>query len=60
MVISEGLRGLQVADVMSRDFPIVNAHSNLQTFAEEYLVRTGRRFFVATVNGQPEGINYNK
>jgi len=56
MVISEGLRGLRVADVMSRDFPIVDAHSNLETFAEEHLTRTGRRFWVVTLNGQPEGI----
>jgi len=56
MVISEGLRGLRVGDVMSRDFPVVDAHSNLQTFAEDHLTRTGRRFFVVTLNGQPEGI----
>jgi Zn-dependent protease/predicted transcriptional regulator len=56
MVITEGLRGLSVADVMSRDFPTVDAHSNLQTFTEEHLVRTGRRFFVVTLNGLPEGI----
>lgn len=56
MVISEGLRGLRVGDVMSRDFPVVDAHSNLQTFAEENLTRTGRRFWVVTLNGQPEGI----
>jgi Zn-dependent protease/predicted transcriptional regulator len=56
MIISEGLRGLRVGDVMSRDFPVVDAHSNLQTFAEEHLTRTGRRFWVVTLNGQPEGI----
>ena len=56
MVITEGLRGLRVADVMSRDFPVVDANSNLQTFAEENLTRTGRRFWVVTVNGEPEGI----
>jgi Zn-dependent protease len=56
MVITEGLRGLRVADVMSRDFPVVDANSNLQTFAEENLTRTGRRFWVVTMNGEPEGI----
>lgn len=56
MVITEGLRGLRVADVMSRDFPVVDANSNLQTFAEENLTRTGRRFWVVTLNGEPEGI----
>lgn len=56
MVITEGLRGLRVADVMSGDYPVVDAYTNLQTFAEEHLMRTGRRFFVVTINGHPEGI----
>jgi Zn-dependent protease len=56
MVIAEGLRGLRVGDVMSRDYLAVDAYSNLQTFAEEHLMRTGRRFFVVTLNGRPEGI----
>lgn len=56
MVITEGLRGLRVSDVMSRDFPVVDAYTNLQTFADEHLTRTGRRFWVVTLNGQPEGI----
>lgn len=56
MVLTEGLRGLRVTDVMSRDCPEVDAYSNLQTFAEEHLMRTGRRFFVVNVNGRPEGI----
>ena len=56
MVVSEGLRGLRVGDVMSREFPVVDAFSNLQTFADEYLTRTGRRFWVVTLNGKPEGI----
>jgi len=56
MVISEGLRGLLVGDVMSRDFPVVDSYTNLQTFVEENLTRTGQRFWVVTLNGQPEGI----
>ena len=56
MVITEGLRGLRVGDVMSRDYPAVDAYSNLQTFAEEHVMRTGRRFFVVSLNGRPEGI----
>lgn len=56
MVIAEGLRGLRVADVMTRDYEAVDAYSNLQTFAEEHLMRTGRRFFVVNLNGHPEGI----
>ena len=56
MVISEGLRGLRVADVMSGDYPTVDGYVNLQTFAEEHLMRSGRRFFVVTINGNPEGV----
>ena len=56
VAITEGLRGIRVADVMSRDYPIVDGYANLQTFVEEHLVRTGRRCFVVMVNGRPEGI----
>jgi Zn-dependent protease/predicted transcriptional regulator len=56
MMITEGLRGLRVADVMSGDYAVVDAYTNLQSFAEEHLMRTGRRFFVVTLNGRPEGI----
>ncbi|HEY6120662.1 MAG TPA: site-2 protease family protein [Pyrinomonadaceae bacterium] len=56
MVITQGLTGLRVADVMSRDYPTVDSYSNLQTFADEHLVRTGRRFFVVTLKDNPEGI----
>jgi Zn-dependent protease/predicted transcriptional regulator len=56
VAITEGLRGVRVADVMSRDYPTVDGHSNLQTFVEEYLVRTGRRCFVVTLNGHNEGM----
>jgi Zn-dependent protease len=56
MVITEGLRGLRVTDVMSRDYEAVDAYSNLQAFAEEHVMRTGRRFFVVNLNGRPEGI----
>jgi len=56
MVVTEGLRGLRVADVMSRDYLVADGYMNLENFAEEHLMRTGRRFFVVTINGQPEGI----
>jgi Zn-dependent protease len=56
MVVSDSLRGLRVADVMSGDYPTIDALVNLQTFAEEHLMRSGRKFFVVTVNENPEGI----
>jgi len=56
VAITEGLKGVRVADVMSRDYSTVDGYSNLQTFVEEHLVRTGRRCFVVTLNGHPEGM----
>jgi len=56
MVITEGLRGLRVGDVMTSEYTAIDAYLNLQAFAEEYLMRSGRRFFVVTINDRPEGI----
>jgi len=56
MVITEGLRGLRVADVMTSEYTTVDAYTNLQTLAEEHVMRSGRRFFVVTLNGRTEGI----
>ncbi len=56
VAITEGLRGVRVADVMTRNYPTVDGHINLQTFVEEHLVRTGRRCFVVMLNGHAEGI----
>lgn len=56
VAITDGLRGLRVADVMSREFATVDGHSNLQTFVEESLLRTGRRCFVVKINGHAEGM----
>jgi Zn-dependent protease/predicted transcriptional regulator len=56
VAITEGLRGVRVADVMSHDYPVIDGYSNLQTLVDEHLVRSGRRFFVVTLNGHPEGI----
>lgn len=38
-------------DVMSRDNVTVDGRSNIQTFADEHLLR-GRRCFVVTENGR--------
>ncbi len=54
--LTESLRGVRVADVMSPDYETVDGHSNVQTFVEEHLVRTGRRCFLVTFNGQVEGL----
>jgi len=56
VAITEGLRDVRVADVMSREYPTVDGYANLQSFVEDYLVRTGRRCFVVIMNGHPEGM----
>ena len=43
---TENLSGLRVGDVMARDCPRVDGRFNLQTFVDEYLLRTGRRCFL--------------
>jgi Zn-dependent protease/predicted transcriptional regulator len=54
--ISERLTGIRVGDVMAREFPIVDANSNLQTFVQEHLLPTGYRCFVVSEQGRPAGI----
>jgi Zn-dependent protease/predicted transcriptional regulator len=56
VAVTEGLRGVRVADVMSPEYLTVDGHSNLKTFVDDHLIRTGRRCFVVTFNGQAEGI----
>ena len=56
VALTDALRGVRVADVMSPDYASVDGHSNVQTFVEEHSVRTGRRCFVVTFNGQAEGL----
>jgi len=54
--MTEMLRGIRVEDVMSRDSVTVDGRSNLQTFADEHLLRSGRRCFVVTENGRVAGL----
>jgi Zn-dependent protease/predicted transcriptional regulator len=56
VAVTEGLRGVRVADVMSRDCPVVDGRSNLQTFVDEQLLHTGRRCFVVTENDRVAGL----
>ena len=54
--ITERLRGVTVGDVMTRQFPVVDANTNLETFVQEHLLPTAQRFFVVEEQGQPAGI----
>jgi len=50
------LRDVRVADVMTRDCVAVPGPLSIQTFADEYLLRTGRRCFVVQDNGRIAGL----
>jgi len=50
------LADVRVGDVMSRDCPTVDGNLNLRTFAEDHLMRTGRRCFVVVENGRYLGL----
>jgi Zn-dependent protease/predicted transcriptional regulator len=54
--IAESLRGLRVRDVMERDCPVLDGRLNLQTVAEEHILRTGRRCFLVVENGRVAGL----
>ena len=54
--VNERLRGVRVGDIMARDCPTVEGRTNLQTFVEEFLLRTGRRCFIVVENGDIAGI----
>jgi Zn-dependent protease/predicted transcriptional regulator len=54
--MSERLRGVRVSDVMERDCPVVDSRSTLQTFVDEFLLRTGRRCFLIVENGMVVGL----
>jgi len=53
---SAALSGVHVRDVMSEDCSTVDGNTNLRTFAEEYLLHTGRRCFVVLANGRQSGL----
>lgn len=50
------LRGIHVGDIMSQDCVTVDRHADVQTFAEDYLLRTGRRCFLVKDQGEVVGL----
>jgi Zn-dependent protease/predicted transcriptional regulator len=54
--VTEGLRGVTVGDLMTRDCPVVDSRENLQTLVDEYLLKTGRRCFMVTDTDEPVGM----
>src|SRR5579862_4276576 len=55
VALTAGLKDVRVNDVMDRDCTTVDGNLNVQNFVEEHLLRTGRRCFVVTQNGQVAG-----
>jgi Zn-dependent protease/predicted transcriptional regulator len=52
----ERLRGLQVADVMTRDCAVVPATMGLHELVDDELLRTGRRCFTVVEDGRVVGL----
>src|SRR5260370_24804652 len=53
---SAALRNVRAADLLERDCLVVDGHENLETFVNDYLLRTGKNCFLVQ-NGQGiEGI----
>src|SRR5262245_61016858 len=53
--VCDGLAPVQVNDLISRTFPTIDGNVNLRTFAEEYLLKSGRPYFVVSQNGREIG-----
>src|SRR5262249_46931229 len=47
------LRGVNVRDVMTSEWPTVDTGTTLETFVNDYLLRSGRRSFITEADGQP-------
>ena len=54
--LKEKLQGVSVGDLMSRDCPVLDRNENLQTFVDDYLLKTGQRCFMVVQNGEPVGL----
>ena len=56
VTMTEGLRDVQVKDVMTRDCEKVDGRSNLRTFADDFFLKTGRRCFIVEEDNKIVGI----
>lgn len=54
--ISEALQNVRVQDVMTNDCSTIDGRSNLQSFADEHLLRSGRRCFIVEQDGRIAGL----
>lgn len=56
MEMTSSLKGLRVRDIMTDDCLRIDARITLQRFADDYLLRTGKRCFVVERNGEIAGL----
>jgi Zn-dependent protease/predicted transcriptional regulator len=56
MQLTQGLQNVTVADIMRQDCPSVDAATPLNTFVDDYILRTGRRCFLVTQDGAALGL----
>jgi len=54
--VSSRLRGVRAGDLLERNCVVVSAHDNLQTFVDNYLLRTGGQCFLVRDGHGIEGI----
>jgi Zn-dependent protease/predicted transcriptional regulator len=54
--IAHALKGVRVADVMTKECPTVDGWLNVQNFVEQQLLRTGRRCFMVMDKGEITGL----
>ena len=53
---AHALKGVRVADVMTKDCPTVDGWLNLQNFVDHELLRTGQRCFMVVEKGEITGL----
>ncbi|HMD50076.1 MAG TPA: site-2 protease family protein [Bryobacteraceae bacterium] len=56
VALTEGLKGVQVRDIMTSDCVTLDGNMNVEQFVEDYLLRSGRRCFVVQQNGEISGL----
>lgn len=54
--LAHALKGVRVADVMTRDCPTVDGNLNVQNFVDQELLHTGRRCFIVADKGVVAGL----
>ncbi len=54
--LTEGLRGVRVGDLMTRECPVLDSNMSLQTLVNDYLLKTGQRCFMVIENIEPVGM----